>query len=175
VACSSFPDIAADLAGLAARRAPAGLTVVARRAILRSVPFAFLPVALVPAYRCAATIGVVVKDSFASSRRSPSSTTGATTQRRGGSKAGARVVSRAVNGGKGSALCDGLGVLLAERWTHVAFVDGDGQHDPADLPRLLAAAARGADFVVGSRLSDRGEMPGRTTGPTPSATRCSRA
>jgi glycosyltransferase involved in cell wall biosynthesis len=75
--------------------------------------------------------------------------------------AGARVLTRPVNGGKGSAVRDGLAVLLAGPHTHVAFVDADGQHAPDDLPALLAAARGGADFVIGSRLKSRGEMPGK--------------
>jgi glycosyltransferase involved in cell wall biosynthesis len=67
-----------------------------------------------------------------------------------------------VNGGKGSALRDGLAVLLGEQWTHVVFVDADGQHDPLDVPALLEAARGGADFVIGSRLRARGEMPGKS-------------
>lgn len=75
--------------------------------------------------------------------------------------AGARVLRRDVNGGKGSAVRDGLACLLDEPWTHVAFVDADGQHDPDDLPGLLAAARGGADFVIGSRLKSRGDMPAK--------------
>ena len=75
--------------------------------------------------------------------------------------AGARVLARPMNGGKGSALRDGLAVLLKENVSHVAFVDADGQHDPADLPDLLAAARAGADFVVGSRLKDTSTMPAK--------------
>ncbi|MBK9088515.1 MAG: glycosyltransferase family 2 protein [Holophagales bacterium] len=75
--------------------------------------------------------------------------------------AGAKVLRRPLNGGKGRALRDGLALLLAEDWTHVAFVDGDGQHDPDDLPTLLAAARRGADFVVGSRLASPDGMPAK--------------
>ena len=51
--------------------------------------------------------------------------------------------------------------LLEADWTHVAFVDGDGQHDPDDLPTLLAAARRGADFVIGSRLASPDGMPAK--------------
>jgi glycosyltransferase involved in cell wall biosynthesis len=74
-------------------------------------------------------------------------------------RAGARVLTRSVNGGKGSAVRDGLAALLPETPTHIAFVDADGQHDPEDLPALLSAARAGADFVVGSRLKDTAAMP----------------
>lgn len=76
-------------------------------------------------------------------------------------KAGAKVHRRETNGGKGRAMRDGISLLLQGDWTHVAFVDGDGQHDPDDLPTLLEAARRGADFVIGSRLSDPEGMPAK--------------
>jgi glycosyltransferase involved in cell wall biosynthesis len=76
-------------------------------------------------------------------------------------EAGAKVCRRPANGGKGRALRDGIAVLLAGDWSHVAFVDGDGQHDPDDLPALLAAARRGADFVIGSRLGSPDGMPAK--------------
>ena len=75
--------------------------------------------------------------------------------------AGARVLERAQNGGKGRAIRDGLADLLGRDVTHVAFVDADGQHDPEDLPALLSAARAGADFVVGSRLKDPATMPAK--------------
>lgn len=33
----------------------------------------------------------------------------------------------------------------------LVFMDGDGQHDPADIPRLLACLDRGFDMAVGAR------------------------
>jgi hypothetical protein len=36
-------------------------------------------------------------------------------------------------------------------------VDGDGQHDPAEVRRLLAALDGGTDLVVGARFAGRGE------------------
>jgi len=76
-------------------------------------------------------------------------------------RAGAVVLVRKVNGGKGTAVRQALSLLLPCAFTHVAFVDGDGQHDPGDLPALLDAAREGADFVIGSRLGSRGEMPAK--------------
>ena len=40
----------------------------------------------------------------------------------------------------------------------VAFMDGDGSDDPADLPLMLQPICEGrADFVIGSRVSERAE------------------
>jgi hypothetical protein len=42
----------------------------------------------------------------------------------------------------------------------VLLIDGDLQHQPEDVPRLLEAArARQLDLVVGSRAFDRARMP----------------
>ncbi|HSB35938.1 MAG TPA: glycosyltransferase family 2 protein [Thermoanaerobaculia bacterium] len=120
------------------------------------------PAALVPAFRCESSVGPVVAglrrhlpDVLVVDDGSGDGTASAA------AAAGARVLVRPVNGGKGSALRDGLAVLLREEVTHVAFVDADGQHDPDDLPGLLSAAEAGADFVVGSRLSDPEGMPAK--------------
>ena len=122
----------------------------------------FRPVALVPAFRCASTVGAVVAgllravpDVLVVDDGSGDGTAEAARA------AGARLLARDANGGKGAALRAGLAILLAEPVTHVAFVDADGQHDPADLPALLEAARSGADFVVGSRLKDTAAMPAK--------------
>ena len=101
----------------------------------------FRPVGLVPAFHCVKTVGSVVDglrdvvaDVLVVDDGSGDGTADAARA------AGARVLVRPVNGGKGSALRDGLAVLLAGPVTHVAFVDADGQHAPDDLPALLAAA-----------------------------------
>jgi glycosyltransferase involved in cell wall biosynthesis len=123
----------------------------------------FRPAAVVPAFRCESTVGEVVRgvraivsDVLVVDDGSGDRTAAVA------EAAGARVLTRAVNSGKGRALRDGLEILLDEPFTHVAFLDADGQHDPADLPRLLDAAREGADFVIGSRLAARGEMPARS-------------
>ncbi len=123
---------------------------------------AFRPAALVPAYHSAGTVAGVVRglrahvaDVLVVDDGSRDGTSGEVRA------AGARLIVRPENGGKGRALRDGLAVLLAEDVTHVAFVDSDGQHDPDDLPSLLAAARAGADFVVGSRLTDSSAMPAK--------------
>ena len=64
--------------------------------------------------------------------------------------AGARLISQHPNQGKGAALLRGLRELDATP-DYVLFIDGDGQDDPSDIPRLVAAAEEGAEFVNGSR------------------------
>jgi glycosyltransferase involved in cell wall biosynthesis len=74
-------------------------------------------------------------------------------------RAGAEVVRLSENSGKGSAIRAGLERVLASDATHVAFLDADGQHDPADLPALFAAARAGDDFVIGSRMANPEATP----------------
>ena len=61
---------------------------------------------------------------------------------------GARVI-RDGGRGKGEALRIALGAATGEI---VVFIDADGSHDPADIPRLVAPIRAGeADLVIGSR------------------------
>jgi glycosyltransferase involved in cell wall biosynthesis len=73
--------------------------------------------------------------------------------------AGARVLRLAVNGGKGAAVRRGLGEARGEV---VVLIDGDGQDDPLEIPRLLEALEPGVELVVGSRFIGRFE-PGAIT------------
>ena len=72
--------------------------------------------------------------------------------------AGARVVRLARNEGKAAAIRAGLAVLLGEPWSHVLMLDGDGQHDPTDIPAFMEAASE-ADFVLGNRLWKPAAVP----------------
>lgn len=62
-------------------------------------------------------------------------------------RAGAYVWSHPYNMGNGAAVKTGIRMASREK---VVLMDGDGQHDPEDLPRLLEAA-RIYDMVVGAR------------------------
>jgi glycosyltransferase involved in cell wall biosynthesis len=74
--------------------------------------------------------------------------------------AGAIVIRHERNQGKGRALRTGLERALASPITHVLFIDGDLQHDPQDVPRLLDAAERtGCDLVIAERAFTKGQMP----------------
>jgi glycosyl transferase family 2 len=67
--------------------------------------------------------------------------------------AGAEVLRHARRLGKAQALRTGIVAARARGASHVITLDADGQHDPADVPALLAAAAP-RTIVVGGRLGD---------------------
>jgi len=70
--------------------------------------------------------------------------------------AGAAVLRHPCNLGIGAAVQTGFLYGLQRGYDYVVRQDGDGQHDPAQIPRLLAVLQEGeADIVVGSRLLAR--------------------
>jgi len=74
--------------------------------------------------------------------------------------AGAIVLSHEQNRGKGCAIRTGLKYALKQDRSHVLFLDADLQHDPAEIPRLVARAEQSrGDFVIGEREFRRDAMP----------------
>ena len=70
--------------------------------------------------------------------------------------AGARVASLPFNQGVGAAQQTGYLYALRGGYEICAHLDGDGQHIPTELARLVKEVEEGkADMVVGSRYSDR--------------------
>ncbi len=68
-------------------------------------------------------------------------------------KAGVKVLSHPINLGAGAAIQTGLKYALRNKYDFAVVVDGDGQHDPKEVPRLVEAIKRtSADVVVGSRF-----------------------
>ena len=85
--------------------------------------------------------------------------------------AGAVVVRLPFNLGIGAAVQTGFRYALDQGYDVAVRLDGDGQHDPAELPKLLGPLERGeADVVTGSRFrgDDGGYRPplGRRLGIT---------
>ena len=64
---------------------------------------------------------------------------------------GATVIERPGKLGLASAYQRGLGEALRLGADPIVQMDADLSHDPADVPRLLAALDQGADLAVGSR------------------------
>ena len=68
---------------------------------------------------------------------------------------GAAVVSLPFNLGIGGAVQTGFKYALEHGYELAVRLDGDGQHDPAELPGLLGPVQRDeADIVTGSRFAD---------------------
>lgn len=72
--------------------------------------------------------------------------------------AGARVITHPYSMGNGAAIKTGARHATGEV---LVFMDADGQHDPADIPRLLARLNDGLDMVVGARQSGSQASVGR--------------
>jgi dolichol-phosphate mannosyltransferase len=73
---------------------------------------------------------------------------------------GADVLHRPRKLGLGSAYVAGFTRALAHDPELVCQMDGDGSHDPADLPRLVQLARDGADLALGSRYVPGGGVAG---------------
>jgi glycosyltransferase involved in cell wall biosynthesis len=72
---------------------------------------------------------------------------------------GATLLTHATNRGKGAALATGIAAALAAGAEMIVTLDADGQHPPAEIPRLLAPILAGqADLVLGAR-ERTGAMP----------------
>lgn len=72
--------------------------------------------------------------------------------------AGAVVMTLSINLGIGGAVQAGIRYAHLHEFHVAVQVDGDGQHDPTELARLLAPILSGrADMTVGSRWLGRGE------------------
>jgi glycosyltransferase involved in cell wall biosynthesis len=116
--------------------------------------------AVIPCFNEAAHIGTVV----AGVRRHLSrvlvvddGSTDATAEMARG--AGAEVLRRSVNGGKGAALRAGWQQACERGFGWVLMLDGDGQHPADEIPRFFDGAADGARLVVGNRMGHCEAMP----------------
>jgi hypothetical protein len=71
-------------------------------------------------------------------------------------QAGARVVRLPFNLGIGGAVQTGFTYAREHGYQYMIQVDGDGQHDPAEIATLRAAMAQsaGVDMICGSRFAD---------------------
>jgi glycosyltransferase involved in cell wall biosynthesis len=70
------------------------------------------------------------------------------------------VLRHATRMGKGAGLRDGFAEALRRGFDAALTMDGDGQHDGDDIPRLLAAANHYPGWIViGARLRKRANQP----------------
>ncbi len=73
-------------------------------------------------------------------------------------KSGARVIRQPYSKGNGAAIKTGARAASGDV---IVFMDADGQHDPADIPALLARLDEGYDMVVGARQAGSQASLGR--------------
>ena len=75
-------------------------------------------------------------------------------------KAGAHVIRHMANLGVGAATITGLRAAKQIEADIIVTMDADGQHDPAEVERLVQCLIDGPfDVVIGSRLRSRNGMP----------------
>lgn len=75
-------------------------------------------------------------------------------------RCGAHVLRHSSPSGKGAALASGFRAASAAGFKWALAMDGDGQHDPADIPKFLSAAQSGsASMIIGNRMESADTMP----------------
>ena len=75
-------------------------------------------------------------------------------------EAGATVISHKKNGGKSAGIKTGFRYALANGFDHVVTIDGDGQHNPDEIPTVLGNIMNnGHDVSIGFRSGNGTEMP----------------
>ena len=119
------------------------------------------PLILMPAYNEERTIGEVVGRTLKYAGRLLVVDDGST-DRTGelAAAAGAEVLRLDPNVGKAAAMRKGFEKAAQWGFDWVLTIDADGQHDPAEIPRMIELArTTGADVVVGHRLTDGKSFP----------------
>jgi len=70
------------------------------------------------------------------------------------------LVRHPFNLGKGRALMSGIKLLADKDCDYVITLDGDGQHNPEEIPLFIEAAEKTqADLIIGNRLHNPRTMP----------------
>ena len=117
-------------------------------------PDTLRPCVVIPTYNNNATIAEVVQRCAATTGLAVLVVDDGSTDGTGDSAraAGAEVITHATNLGKGRALITGWTAAAARGFSHTVTVDGDAQHPPEEIPRLLERMHAEPDaLVVGCR------------------------
>ena len=123
-----------------------------------------MTIVVIPCYQGARSVGDVVRGASATGLPVVVVDDGSTDDSRAVAEAaGATVLRHAANRGKGAALASGFAYAKKIGADAVVTMDADGQHDPAEIAKLLEAHARdpGA-LVVGVRSFAPKDMPRRS-------------
>jgi glycosyltransferase involved in cell wall biosynthesis len=118
-------------------------------------------VIVIPAYNEAATIRAVAERCLQQCEQvivvDDGSTDATITQLEG---LPVRLLRNDTNSGKAASLWKGMQYALQQGATQVITLDGDGQHQPEDIPALLAAAVTHPEhLIIAARLKDNDQAP----------------
>lgn len=118
-------------------------------------------IAAIPAYNEELTIGSVVHQASAHVDQVVVVDDGSTDRTAEiARQAGARVLRHQENQGKAQAIRTLFGWALDQGVEELVLLDGDGQHDPSQIPQLLTPVTEGeADVSLGFRFGENTEMP----------------
>ncbi len=118
-------------------------------------------IAVIPAFNEATRVGAVVRAVAAYAETVLVVNDGSTDATAAeAERAGARVVQHIDNCGPGAATMTGLRAALSLGADVVVTLDADEQHDPHDIPAMLAPVLRGeADIVFANRFGQRNRIP----------------
>jgi glycosyltransferase involved in cell wall biosynthesis len=73
-----------------------------------------------------------------------------------------QLIKHEVNQGKAASLWDGITLARQYNVKYIITLDGDGQHAPEDIPKLLAKLEAHPDhIIIGARLADKSVIPAK--------------
>ncbi len=73
---------------------------------------------------------------------------------------GASIIRHRKNLGKGASLRRGFQWAMEKDFDAIITIDGDGQHDPEEIPLFLEEAKHSeAQLIIGNRMNDASRMP----------------
>lgn len=70
-----------------------------------------------------------------------------------------KIIDLKENHGKGYALKKGFEYGLRNKYDYFILLDGDGQHDPKEIPKFIECIRGGYDLIIGTRKKRYSNMP----------------
>jgi len=71
----------------------------------------------------------------------------------------AKILTYPENKGKGLALKTGFDYAIENNYDYLVLLDGDGQHDPGEIPKFVEEIQKGYDLIIGCRQKRHSDMP----------------
>lgn len=115
-------------------------------------------IAIIPCYNEEKTIAEVIKKTKKHVNKVIVINDGSTDKTEKKAKKADFILTHVVNMGKGLALKTGIEAAIKKKANIIITLDGDMQHNPDDIPKLINKIKKGADIVIGSRELDK-NMP----------------